>query len=61
MLRGFLRVLHGTAMDRIHEASLRVLEGTGLQIRGKFRSRLRYCITSVPARRSTAKEGHALF
>ncbi len=36
MLKGLLRVLDESQMDRIHEAALRVLEKTGLVIRGDF-------------------------
>lgn len=36
MLKGLLRVLDESQMERIHEATLRVLEKTGLVIRGRF-------------------------
>jgi trimethylamine--corrinoid protein Co-methyltransferase len=36
VLKGILRVLDETQMDRLHEAVLEVLERTGLRIRGEF-------------------------
>ena len=36
MLKGMLRVLSASDMDRIHAAALSVLERTGLRIRGRF-------------------------
>ncbi|MFH0964626.1 MAG: trimethylamine methyltransferase family protein [Planctomycetota bacterium] len=36
MLKGILRVLEPDDMNRIHAAALRVLEDTGLQLRGRF-------------------------
>jgi trimethylamine--corrinoid protein Co-methyltransferase len=36
MLRGFLRAIDGSDMERLHQGVLRVLERTGLQIQGEF-------------------------
>ncbi|HRU05634.1 MAG TPA: trimethylamine methyltransferase family protein [Candidatus Brocadiia bacterium] len=36
MLKGILRVLDNTQMDRIHQGALRILQETGLLIRGPF-------------------------